>query len=174
MADTLRQAFPEVKVVPGDSNIFLASAASLTVDSGELIRTLRRLGYEQPLHNAGTASRASPSARIETRGEDRGRAGPSEFGSASDQLFLRFRAVEHPDKGAEVKVLTFLARIPVLAVERPSLRFTGFLVFIGWKGTSSGNSVVPVALMGMTTMAGEIMILIGSNPSMDTSTARSP
>ena len=124
MARTLRQAFPEVKVVPGDSNIFLASAATLTVDSEDLIRTLRRLG----LNNRYVTPERLPARLHPLRVEalrTKIESGPGGVNSDlhPDQLFLQFRALEHADEKPGSEGPPFPGADPcALAVERSALR----------------------------------------------------
>ena len=162
MAGTLREAFPVVKVVPGDSNVFLASAAHVTVDSEDLIRTLRRLG----LNNRYVTPERLPARlhplRIETL-RTKIESGPGRVNSDLHPISYFFNAVlwSTEMRSPEATALLFLARIPAFwLLSVPLCAFIGFLVVIGWRGRRSAISAVPLALMGLTTMAGEIMILI--------------
>jgi len=162
MANTLKQAFPVVKVVPGDSNVFLASAGLLTVEAEDLIRALRRLDLKNRYVTPERLPARLHPLRVEAL-RTKIDAGPAGLNSDLRPVSYFFNSVlwSTQFKGLESKALLFLARIPagwMLGV--PFLMFIGLLVFIGWRGRRSAISAVPLALMGLTTMAGEIMILI--------------
>jgi len=162
MANTLRQAFPVVKVVPGDSNVFLASAGPLTVEAEDLIGTMRRFGLKNRYVTPERLPARLHPLRVEAL-RMKIDAGPAGLNSDLRPISYFFNSVlwSTQFKSLESKVLLGLARIPVpWLLGIPFLVFVGLLAFIGGRGRRSAISAVPIALMGLTTMAGEIMILI--------------
>lgn len=158
---TLRDAFSEVKVVPGDSNIFLAADVPLTIDGDVLGRTLVRLGLRNKFVTPeGLRSRLHPlrtralAAKIE--------GGPRALNEDLHPICYYFSSILWSSqlRGLETKVLTFLAAVPAhWLLDIPLFLFLSFLIFTRLKSRAAAR-LVPVAVMGVTTMASEIMILI--------------
>ena len=162
MTGTLRQAFPEVKVVPGDSAVFLASSGPLTVDPEDLSAALRRLGLKTLFVTPERLPARLHSLRIEAL-RTKVDAGPPGVNSDLHPVSYFFNAVlwGTQTSGPEARVLLFLSRIPPhWLLSAPLAAFAVFLLVIGWRKKRAAMSAVPLALMGWTTMAGEIMILI--------------
>ncbi|MGA2585977.1 MAG: hypothetical protein ABSF88_02960 [Candidatus Aminicenantales bacterium] len=162
MSATLRQAFPEIKIIPGDSNIFLASASPLHADADDFIRTIKRFRIQNKFISPEQLPARLHPLRIRALAEKIA-SGPGLLNSDLHPVSYFFDSVlwSAQFKGAESKILTFFARIPVhWLLDIPLLLLAGILVFIRFGSSSSGNSIVPVALMGMTTMAGEIMLIL--------------
>jgi len=162
MAGTLRTAFPEIKVIPGDSNIFLASARPLTVDADDFIRAIQRFRIQNTFISPEQLPARLHPLRVRALAEKIA-SGPGLLNSDLHPVSYFFDSVlwSAQFKGAESKILAFFARIPVhWLLDIPLLLLAGILVFIRFGPSSSRNSIVPVALMGMTTMAGEIMLIL--------------
>jgi len=159
---TLRKIFPAVEVVPGDSNIFLASRRPLNVKLDYFIQTLRQMNHQ----NRYITPEQLP-ARLHPL---RVRALMTKIGEGSKALNSDLHPISYffnsvlwstQFKGLESKALKSLARIPShWLLDIPLFLFIGLLVLVRLGSKGSGDSVIPVAVMGLTTMAVEIMSLI--------------
>ena len=162
MCATLRAAFPEVAVVPGDSNVFLASARPLIVRSELLARRLAeadlRTKYVTP---AQIGNRLHP-WRVETLRKAL-ESGPRILNTDLHPVNYYFHAVLWSQQfgGWEARLLEALAHVPARRlIDIPLLiavlLFAGFL----WKAPAAGGSALPLALMGLTTMAVELLVFV--------------
>jgi spermidine synthase len=162
MDATLQAAFPEVAVVPGEANIFLASVRPLLFESDLLARRLAGAGirtkYVTPAQIAG---RLHP-WRIEALRKAL-ESGPRILNTDLHPVNYYFHAVlwSRQFGGWEARLLDALADVPARRlVDVPLLvavlLFAGFL----WKAPASGRTALPMALMGLTTMAVELLVLI--------------
>jgi hypothetical protein len=162
MSATLRAVFPEIAVVPGNSNVFLASDRPLSLDAGTLSRRIADTGlsltYTAP---AQIAARLHP-LRVEALRKTIEGGRPALNTDLHPVSYFFYSVLWSAQfKGPEARVLGALAGIP-----------TGWLLYIPliiavlvlavFAGTArpAARAVIPVALLGRTTMATEIMILI--------------
>ena len=162
MNATLRAAFPEVAVVPGDSNVFLASDRPLAIGSevlaGRLARADIRTKYVTP---AQIRTRLHP-WRIEALRTSLD-SGPRILNTDLHPVNYFFHAVlwSRQFGGWEARLLDALADVPVRRlIDIPLL--IAVLVFAGvlWKAPAAGRAALPMALMGLTTMAVELLVLV--------------
>ena len=159
---TLKKVFPQVAVIPGDSNIFLASDSALATDSESLVRRIQELALETSYVSPGMlAARLNP-LRVRAL-EEKIESGSGYLNTDLAPVSYFFNSVlwSTQFKSLEAKFLTFLTRIPVSRLlDIPLTIFVGFLLLLRFRRKSRGYSLLPFILMGMTTMAVEIMVLI--------------
>ena len=162
MSATLKQTFPEVKVIPGDSNIFLASSAALYTDPeymeamiGQYKIKNRYLTPEQLPARLHPLRVRSLMARIE--------GGPQILNSDLQPISYFFNSIlwSTQFKSLDAKILKSLAGIPAhWLLDLPLLLFILLLIWTRLGSKGPGDAVIPIAIMGLTTMAGEIMLLL--------------
>jgi spermidine synthase len=159
---TLKSVFPVVRVVPGDTNIFLASAAPLSIDSEFLAKAIHDLG----LLTTDVSPRVLP-ARLNplriARLREKLEAGAKRLNRDLRPLSIyehallwstQFHSFERP-------FLEFLSRLPSFWIlDFPLGLSTLGLVFLRIKRNRPSLVLVPISVMGLTTMAVEIMMLI--------------
>lgn len=159
---TLKSVFPEVRVVPGDTNVFLASHAPLTVDPGVLAERIQALGL-RTLYVTGSSlpSRLHPlrvgylDSRLAARpGRENSDLTPVTFFYESVFWSSQFR-------GFESRFLRLFSRLPVttlLAV--PFVLLVPWLVVFRVRKVRAGYLLAPLVTMGLTTITVEIIVLV--------------
>ncbi len=160
---TLRRVFPEVAVVPGETNIFLASAAPLTTDPSRLAAAIARLGLRNSFVRADAlASRLSP-LRTDYLAE-KVRGGPGLVNSDLVPVSYYFHSVlwAAQFRGVESRVLRFLARLPAFWIlDFPLLLIAAGAAFLALRRRRSpARFLVPLAFAGLTTILAEMAVLI--------------
>jgi spermidine synthase len=159
---TLRSVFTEVRVVPGDRNIFLASSRPLTVDPAVLAERIRASGLATSYVN-GTSllSRLHP-LRLQYL-EDKLAARPGRLNSDLAPVTFFFESLfwSSQFRGLETKILRFLAGLPVIGLLGvPFVLLAPWLLAFRLRKIRSGYFLVPVVIMGLTTIAVEIILLV--------------
>ncbi|MBD3415419.1 MAG: hypothetical protein GF421_13460 [Candidatus Aminicenantes bacterium] len=159
---TLKSVFQDVNIVPGASNIFLASSRLPPLDAERLSRKI----IDLDLNNTYVSpyllmSRLSP-LRIESLrekiaiGEKRINKDLYPISYFTNSLFqsTQFR-------GIETKVLSFLSQISRFwLLDFPLLLFVIVLSVIALKNKPSLFYLFPLALIGLTSIAVEIIVII--------------
>jgi len=158
---TLKQVFPEVCVVPGDSNIFLASASSLSIDVDGLNKKIERLNLNNShVSPQSLFSRLSP-MRVEflrKKIEQGKRAVNSDLVPVC--YFYNSVLWSTQFKGLELGVLSFFEKHSFWLMDFPLLLFIFLLFFLWMKRKKSSFFLVPLAVMGFTTIVCEILMVI--------------
>jgi len=159
---TLREAFPVVKVVPGDTNVYLASEGDLTIDPDELSRRIERLGLHNTYVNPQMLFARLNPLRIERL--------RSQLEEGPRRLNLDLVPISYYDnsvlwstqfKSGESAVLRFLAGLsPFWLLDFPLLLILLVLVVFLLKPTPTSRYSVPLTIMGLTTITVEICVLI--------------
>ena len=159
---TLKSVFPTVKVVPGETNVFLASSGPLSIEAGYLGRAIHELGLGtsyfsprmlparlNPLRVDGLRERLESGAKkinLDFRPE-----------SIYEQALLwstQFHSFERP-------LLGFFSRLPSFWILDLPLGLAALgLIFLRLKKSRPWLVMVPVSVMGLTTMAAEIIVLL--------------
>jgi spermidine synthase len=159
---TLSRVFQEVRVVPGNRNVFLASAAPLTLDPRELTRRITSLGlltrYLEP---------RSLESRLQTlRVQDlKGRltSGARRLNSdfAPVSFFLNVSLWSTQFRGPVAGILRFFSKVRVSwLLGLPLLLFGLLLVVLRAGNKEAAFSLLPLAAMGLTTIVTEIVLLV--------------
>lgn len=159
---TLSRVFPEVRVVPGDRSVFLASAAPLTLDARELSRRIDALGLQtrhmeaRSLQSRLHALRVQYLAQVLSSGPHRLN---SDFAPVSFFLNASFWSAQFRGPGASI--LRFFSKVPVsLLLGLPTLLFALLLLLFRIKKDKAVFSLLPLAVMGLTTIVAEIVLLV--------------
>jgi spermidine synthase len=159
---TLKSAFSEVEVVPGDTDIFLASSRPLSLDPGVLAERLQESSVAtQYITRASLAARLHPlrlqylESRLATRpGRRNTDLTPVTFFYESLFWSSQFR-------GLETKILRFFSSLPVIGLLAvPFVLLAPWLVVFRVRKNRSGYLLVPLVIMGLTTITVEIILLI--------------
>ncbi|MBN2408638.1 MAG: hypothetical protein JXE07_02785, partial [Candidatus Aminicenantes bacterium] len=159
---TLKSVFPEVRVVPGGRNIFLASSNRLTIDPSELGRRIDAFGLStRHLEIRSLESRLHP-LRIEYLQNALG-SGPRRINTDLNPIsfFLQASLWSAHFQGPESAIIRTVAEVPPgWLLGCPLLLFTVFLVLLRLKKREVSFSLVPLAVMGLTTIVAEIVLLL--------------
>lgn len=160
--DTLASVFPEVKVVPGERNIFLGSRRKLTIDPGELAARIRENHIETTYFNdAFLQSRLHPlRLRYLERRVSSG-AGRPNTDLTPVTFFFESLFWSRQFRGPETAALRRLAAVPTpLLLGIPLIvLLPGFVIFRA-KRARSAYLLVPVIITGLTTIIVEVMVLV--------------
>ncbi len=159
---TLRIVFPEVRVVPGGRNVFLASTGPLTIDPAELGRRITALQLTtRYLEPRSLESRLHP-LRVRYLDETLA-SGPCRINSdlAPVSFFLQATHWSTQFKGPESRIMGALSRLSLFwLLGFPLLLFSVFLAVLKAKKKETSYSLIPLAVMGLTTIVAEIVLLI--------------
>ncbi len=163
LAATLRCVFAEVAAVPGGNCVFLASDGPLSIDPGRLSGSIARLGLDVRFVGPGmlparldparvaylAAKLAAPAARINRD------LVPVSYYFHSVLWAGQFR-------GAESRILRAAGRIaPFWILDAPLAAFAFGIIFLAlFERRSPARFLVPVAVMGFTSIAVEIAVFI--------------
>ncbi len=160
---TLRGVFPEVRVVPGNTNVFLASSAPLTLDPEVLAKRIEELGL--PLLSINAAflkAKLNPlrTARLE-ESIGAGRARPN-LDLAPAAYYFHSVLWSSQFRGPGSGMLRAFARVPVLGLLGIPLLAYAFILFVLGLRTRhrSTPSLAAVWTMGFTTIAVELAAII--------------
>jgi spermidine synthase len=162
MFRTLGTVFPVVKAVPGTANIFLASDGPLSIEAGFLAETIRAVGIKNIYVTPELLPARLHPLRLRMLAE-RLEAGPGLINTDLHPASYYFSAVlwSTQFRGLDASVLEFLAGIPGRRLLDGSLLlFAIVFVIAGVRSSRSGYGVLPMMIMGLTTMAVEIMVVI--------------
>lgn len=162
MYSTLNDVFPKVKVIPGDSNIFLASTRTLAVDAKTLSEILAQFGIKNKFIMPEQLSARLHELRIRSL-MAKIDEGPKIVNSDLHPVSYFFDSILWSThlKGLESKILVALSGIPAhWLLDIPLLLFVGLLLLSRLKTPGTASSIIPLAVLGLTTMACEIMWII--------------
>lgn len=159
---TLASVYPEVKVVPGDRSIFLASFHSLSIEADELVQRIE--AYH--LNNTYVSSSFLPSRLHPLRlkylqdklisAEKR-----TNLDLAPVSFFFYSVLWSSQFKGLESKILSSFSRLSHFwLLDLPLLLFLILLFFFWIKKKKTCFFLIPLVVMGLTTIMTEIILLI--------------
>lgn len=159
---TLHNVFLEVEIVPGGTNVFLASSSPLSVDSNILSRRIQELN----LQNAHVSpemlfARLNP-LRVNTLKESI-LEGKKQMNLDYVPISYFFSSVLWSSQfsGMEKKIFSLLAELrPFWLLDLPLLIFIVFLFILWLRKKASSYLLVPLAVMGLTTIIFEIIVII--------------
>ncbi len=159
---TLASSFPQVKVVPGGQNIYLASGGPLTIDAGELSRRIESYNLHNTYVTPGFLSVRLQPRRIQYL-DDKLQEGPLRINSDLRPVGFYLQAIfwSAQFRGIDARVLEFFSRIPLFwLLDVPLLLIFAVFVALRLRRSALGFYLAPLAVMGLTTIAIEIVILI--------------
>jgi spermidine synthase len=160
---TLGGVFPNVLAVPGENNVFLASASPLSIDAGALAAALERLGIRNTFVSPEMLpSRLAPLRVDYLRGKIR--AGPGLVNRDLVPVSYYFHSIlwAAQFRGLESSALRFFSRVPAFWILDLPLILAGlvlaFLIF--GKRRSPARFLVPLAIVGFSSILAEMAVLI--------------
>ena len=160
---TLREVFPEVRVVPGATQVFLASASELTLDSEELSDRVSRLGLEtSSLTPAALRARLNPLRLAAWRDSVESR--PGRLNRDLSPISYYFGAVLWASqfRGLEAGLLRAAADWPVALLLGSPLAVAALVLAFMARGRARapGRSLAPLAVYGLTSIVAEFVLLV--------------
>lgn len=159
---TLKSVFPRVEVVPGETNIFLGSSAPLTLSADLLAERLISLNLKTTYVNPPfLLSRLNP-LRVETL-RDKLQRGKQEANLDFRPISYFFNSVlwSTQFRTLEATILKFFSRLPsVLMLDLPLGLFLLLLFFFWFKKKETSFYLMPLAVMGFTTIAAELILIL--------------
>jgi len=159
---TLKEAFPFVEIVPGSTNIFLASSHPLSIEFEELSQKIEELNLENSYVSPQLLfSRLSP-FRVEFIKE--------KVSTGKKTINLDFSPISYfynsvlwstQFKGLERKIFTFFSKLRSFwLLDLPLILFVSLLIILWLRRKKSPFFLVPLAVMGFTTIVVEIIVII--------------
>jgi len=159
---TLKQAFPFVEIVPGDTNIFLASSHPLTLEFETLNQKIEELNLQNTYVSPQLLfSRLNP-LRVEMTRE-KVTTGKKAINQDLSPISYFYNSVlwSTQFKGIEKAVFTFFSSLRSFwLLDFPLILFIFLLIILWLKGKKSSFFLVPLAVMGFTTIVAEIIVII--------------
>jgi spermidine synthase len=159
---SLSKVFPEVRVVPGNRNVFLASASPLMLDPRELSRRIASLGLLTRYLEPRSLESRLHTLRVHDL-ESRLTSGPHRINSdfAPVSFFLNASLWSTQFRGPGARMLRFFSKVPVSWLLGLPLLLFGLLLLILRAGKGEAVfSLLPLAVMGLTTIVTEIVLLV--------------
>ncbi len=159
---TLKEVFAEVEVVPGDTNIFLASDSPLTLNVADLAQRIKTLHLRTRFVTPEMLPARLNPIRVD-RLKKNIQSGQGHINSDLAPICYFFNSVlwSTQFKSLESGILAFLARIRLFwLLDVPLLLFVLALILFRMKHKESSFFLVPLAVLGLTTIACEIMIIV--------------
>lgn len=159
---TLREAYPFVEIVPGDTNIFLASSHPLTIDFETVSQKIEELHLQNTYVSPQILfSRLNP-LRVEMTRE-KVTTGKKAINLDLFPISYFYNSVlwSTQFKGIEKGVITFFSSLRSFwLLDFPLILFIFLLIILWLKGKKSSFFLVPLAVMGFTTIVAEIIVII--------------
>ena len=159
---TLKEEFPVVEIVPGDSNIFLASTGQLILDHQRLSQEIDRLDLKNTyVSEHSLFSRLSP-FRINLL-KDKVFTGAKTINQDLVPISYFFNSVLWSTQFQSLETVFFhlFSRISRFWLfDLPLIVFVLILIFFGLRRKKTPFYLVPLAVMGLTTLTIEIVVLI--------------
>jgi spermidine synthase len=159
---TLRDVFRDVRIVPGETNVFLASDGELSLDPAELGDRARALGLR--------AAQVSPSvlaARLDPRRVERlvkavaGAEARLNADLRPASYFFNSVLWSAQFRGWDAALLLALASVPSrLLLDVPLALLAAGLILGRVRAGTSGLARGPLAVLGLTSMAAEVMAVV--------------
>jgi len=159
---TMKKVFAEAVVVPGDTNIFLASDSPLTLEVPDLARRIETLHLQTRFVTSEMLPARLNPIRV-NRLKENIESGLGHINSDLSPICYFFNSVlwSTQFKSLESGVLSFLAGIRLFwLLDVPLLLFVLALILFRIKHKESSFFLVPLAVLGLTTIACEIMIIV--------------
>jgi spermidine synthase len=159
---TLKEAFPFIEVIPGDTNIFLASSQPLHIGFEELSRRIEDLNLRNSYVSPQLLfSRLSP-LRIEFI-KEKVSSGKKTINRDFSPISYFYNSVlwSTQFKGMERKIFSFFSQVHFFwLLDLPLILFIFLLVILCWRRKRSTFFLLPLAVMGFTTIVVEIVVII--------------
>ncbi len=160
---TLAGVFPEVAVVPGEDNTFLASGATLTLDPERLSEAIGKLGLQNKFVSPQMLPARLNPARVATlKDKISGDSAPVNSDLVPTSYFFQSVLWASQFKGLESWALRLFARLsPFWVLDVPLIAAAIVLASLALKRRQAAfRFLAPVALMGFTSITVEMAVLI--------------
>jgi len=159
---TLKEAFPVVEIVPGDMNIFLASSRPLTIQYEDLNHTIESLNLQNTYVSPNLLfSRLNP-LRVEMV-KEKVITGKKTINLDFSPISYFYNSVlwSTQFKGLERNMFSFFSSLrPFWLLDFPLILFILFLIILWLRKKKSSFFLVPLTVMGFTTIIAEIIVIV--------------
>lgn len=159
---TLRGAFPFIEIIPGDTNIFLASSHPLNIEFAKLGQEIESLNLQNTYVSPQLLfSRLNP-LRVDMIREKMS-AGKKAVNLDLFPISYFYNSVlwSTQFKGIEKGIFTFFSSLHSFwLLDFPLILFILVLIVLWLRGKKSSFFLVPLAVMGFTTIVAEIIVII--------------
>ncbi|MBS3818625.1 fused MFS/spermidine synthase [bacterium] len=159
---TTHKVFPHVKIVPGSTNIFIASAGPLTLDLKKINQRIRSLDLNNTYVTPSLLSSRLNPLRIQFL-RKKVTSGPQTINHDLTPISYFFNSVlwSSQFQGIESQVFSFLAHInPFWLLDVPLILFILLLVALILRKKKTPFLMLPLSVIGLTTIVVEIIIII--------------
>jgi len=159
---TLKEVFPEVKVVPGGTNIFLASSDALSLKAEELSQKIKKYRLNNTFVSPHLLmSRLSPFRVNFLKNRIQEGEKIANLDLAPISYFFNSVLWSTQFQGIETKLLSFFSKAGRFwLLDIPLFLFIMLLLFLVLRTRRSAFYLLPLAVMGFTTISFEIIALI--------------
>jgi len=159
---TLKEAFPYIEIVPGSTNIFLASFHPLSIEFEELSKKIENLNLQNTYVSPQLLfSRLNP-LRVKLI-KEKIYAGKKTINMDFSPISYFYNSVLWSThfKGLERKIFSFFSKLRFFwLLDLPLILFISLLLILWLRRKKSTFSLVPLAVMGFTTIVVEIVMII--------------
>jgi spermidine synthase len=163
LAATLRAVFPNVVAVPGTNCVFLASDGPLSIDAASLSASIARLGLDLRSVSPGMLPARLDPKRVEYLAGKIG-APTAKINRDLVPVSYYFHSVLWAGqfRGIEARALRAAEKVPsVWFLDVPLALFAlGLGSLLIWKKRSPARYIVPLAVMGFTSIVVELAVFI--------------
>lgn len=159
---TLTSVFTEVKVVPGDRNIFLASSRPLSLNTADLGQRIESYHLDNLYVNPSFLASRLHSLRVDYL-ESMLKSGDKRLNRDLVPVSFFFHAVLWSTQfnSLDSKILGSLSGLSFFwLLDFPLLLFVLLLLFLYIKRKTTSFFLTPLVVMGLTTIAVEIILLV--------------
>jgi len=159
---TLKDVFPTVEIVPGDSNIFLASTGQLSLDHQELTQEIERLDLKNVYVSGHSLFSRLSSYRIEFL-KEKVLTGKKAINRDLVPISYFYNSIlwSTQFQSFETVLFNFFSKISRFwLIDLPLIVFVAFLILLGVRRKKTSFFLIPLAVMGLTTLTIEIVVLI--------------
>ena len=163
IAATLRDVFPEVLAVPGGNCVFLASDTPLTIEAGRLSAEVGRLGLDvRFVAPAMLRARLDPARIEQLAGKVSGPGARINRDLVPVSYYFHAVLWAGQFRGFESRFLHAAAAVaPFWLLDAPLALFALGLLFLALlRRRTPARSLVPVAVMGFTSIAVEVAVFV--------------
>ncbi len=159
---TLKEVFPHVEVIPGARNVFLGSSESIQVEPEVLAQRVEALGLETLYFTRSSLlSRLHPLRRDRLETAMKSRQSRVNTDLAPISFYFQIMLWSAHFRGLEVKGLKYFSQLsPLWLLTLPLAFFCLVSVWLLIRKKKSPLPLVPLAVMGFTTIITEIILLV--------------